>query len=320
MKPAFPCFAFPLSDDDLSGLREAVLRLGFFYVQHPLFPAPRCASATGLAEQFFALPHNEKQQTSIQNSPHFRGYSEMFNARDWREQIHFGREQEAWSRHASAYAQLRGPNLWPAALPTWRKQVCELLRDLETAGRDILSAIARCLGVPPLLWMPADEEPYLLLKMIRYLPPPDGQPRSGVAPHVDFSWITLLLQDETGGLEARMPSGDWVAVPPVAGTLVVNIGEVLAAATGNEIPATPHRVVNRASSQSRISMPFFLNPALDRVIQPGLTNECPTATSGEHVHRVFREVPRAALVFGEAEWRRKGLGVWCADCVTDPAS
>lgn len=305
-------FAAPLSRSDLTRLRAAVREQGCFYAQHPLFPTERCAAVFEDAQTFFALPPAIKRSLAIANSPHFRGYSEMFNARDWREQIHFGREEAGCSQ--PSYNQLRGPNQWPPD-SIWQARLLSLMRDLEQAGRDILAALAETLGLQPLNWLPADEEPYLLLKLIHYLVLPNGVPCSGVAPHVDFSWITLLIQDETGGLEAQVPTGDWIPVPPLPGTLVVNIGEVLAFATQGYYRATPHRVVN--AKQSRISVPFFLNPALTRCIEsmPLAGEPENRSTDSLHVHRIFPRLPHTPFIFGEAEWRRKGQGVWCADCV-----
>ncbi len=188
-----------------------------------------------------------------------------------------------------------------------------LLADLERAGRDVLRSLADDLGTPPFL--AEDEEPYLLLKLIHYLPEPGEVPRNGVAPHVDFSWITLVLFDGPG-LEARAPDGSWIEVPPVGGTLVVHVGELLEAATGGLLRATPHRVVSRPGAPSRVSMPFFLNPALTtRVPVPPRVGGRPRDTDLDgHVHRVLPDGAGESFVFGEAEWRRKGLGVWCADC------
>ena len=128
-----------------------------------------------------------------------------------------------------------------------------------------------------------------------------GARRPGVAAHVDFSWVTLLLQDATGGLEVCTPAGEWMEAPFISGTLLVNLGEILQFATGGLYQATPHRVTT--AERDRISLPFFLNPALDSVISP--------VEPGAHVHRVLRAAP---LQFGEEEWKRKGLGVWCAAC------
>jgi len=272
-------------------VRAAARGTGCFYVRHPLFSVERCREALALGRAFFALPEERKRALAIEGSLHFRGYSEMKNERDWREQIHFGREEPA-RMAGQPYDALRGPNLWPEDL-SWGEGVLTLLHDLEQAGRDVLAELGP--------FLPAEEAPYLLLKMIHYHASPGGLARPGVAAHVDFSWITLLLQDEAGGLEVRTPNGEWVAVPPVEGTLVVNIGEVLQFATGGLYQATPHRVTT--GDRMRLSMPFFLNPSLDRVVTP--------LAEDEHIHRVLGQAP---LHFGEEEWKRKGQGKWCGAC------
>jgi len=300
----------------LPSLLDALAGTGCFLATHPLFPAARCAAVLEDARAFFALPETVKRALAIEASPHFRGYSVMHNARDWREQIHFGREEAAIGSEPPCN-QLRGPNLWPPDA-SWRSRTLSLIGDLERASRDILAAVAQSLSLPPSLFLPEDEAPYLLLKLIHYQQTPDLQPRSGVAPHVDFSWITLLLQDNAGGLEIRKPDGSWIPVPATPGVLPVNVGEILEFATRGRLAATPHRVVSRGGS--RISLPFFLNPSLDRRVEalnfpPAFARESP---ADEHVHRVFSQPRLDPFVFGEQEWRRKGLGVYCGDCIQTP--
>jgi len=272
----------PTVEPGSAALARAAREWGCFYV-----PFGGAEAAVELAREFFARPEGEKAALGIEESPHFRGYSVMRNERDWREQIHFGREGAAVDG-AEGYERLLGPNLWPADL-TWRAGVLGLMGELEELGRAVLAGLGT--------YLPVDEEPYVLLKMIRYHP---AAARPGVAAHVDFSWITLLAQD-VAGLEVRTPEGEWVAVPPLPGTLAVNVGEILELASGGYFQATPHRVTT--GPVARVSLPFFLNPGLDRVVTPTIP--------GEHVHRVLRGAP---LHFGQAEWERKGLGVWCGEC------
>ncbi len=302
-------FSGPMDAGETARLHRAAAGIGFFHATHPLFDGKRCSQAIQLARGFFDLPAAEKQALAIENSAHFRGYSEMRNARDWREQIHFGREEAAGAH------RLSGPNLWPAS-GEWRSEILRLIADFETAGRDILNGIASGLRLPPDQLLPQEEAPYVLLKLIHYLPPPDGQPRSGVAPHVDFSWITLLLQDDAGGLSACTPEGHWQDIDPRPDSLIVNIGEILQFATSARLRATPHRVMNR--TRDRISLPFFLNPGLDRWIGPiplAQRGTISAAPEPEHVHRVLPISAATPFHYGEAEWRRKGQGVWCRDCV-----
>ena len=247
-----------------------------------------------LARQFFALSPADKEDIHIRQSRHFRGFSEMKNARDWREQIHFGLERPAGSQ------PLRGPNLWPEALgPAWRTSVLSFLDEAGRTGERLLSE----LGLPGA----EDGEPYLLMKMICYHPQPDpDRLQPGVAAHCDWSWITLLYQDEAGGLQEQRDDGTWV---DVAAPFSVTIGELAEIASGGRLRATPHRVVNRSTTRSRISIPVFLCPPLEAVV-PG-TPHCFEERHG-HAHRV-RNPAQAwpAVQFGDSEWRRKGLGRWC---------
>ena len=84
--------------------------------------------------------------------------------------------------------------------------------------------------------------------------------------HTDSGILTLLLQDESGGLEVKHASGRWVAAPPVKGTLVMNIGDLLERWTNGAFRATEHRV--QAPTGARYSVPFFLEPGPNAVITP----------------------------------------------------
>lgn len=298
-------------------ISESLLRHGYAVVEHPRLDVGRYAEALADARAFFELPLDVKQGLAIGTSPHYRGYSEMRSERDWRQQIHFGREREAVS-DGPTYRGLLGPNLWPKD-PAWRGRLLRLLEDLDLIGREVLASIARSLSLPPDAFLKEDEEPYLLLKLIDYHPAPAAGARSGVAPHVDFSWITLVLEDRTGGLEIQRPDGAWMDAPSVPGTLLVHVGEILQYATGGRMRVTPHRVANRSPDHSRVSIPFFLNPGLDTVIRRGASaSSRPTRTEAGHTHHVLADDEPGSFVFGEAEWRRKALGRWCATC-TGPA-
>lgn len=261
-------------------------------------PAGISAEMLAGAQAFFALPAAEKESLHIRQSPHFRGYSAMHNERDWREQIHFGSETPPGG---DAYRSLAGPNQWPTALgPAWRELVLDYLHQTAAAGARILRNLD----------LPVPDRPYLLLKMICYHPQPaSGDPRSGVAPHCDWSWLTLLLQDRTGGLEALAPSGSWIPVLPPASKLSVSLGEIAEIATDGRLRAVPHRVRNPSFEQARISIPVFLCPALDSVVA---ANARPFRAEEPHVHRVRNPAdPWQSFHFGESEWKRKGLGQWC---------
>lgn len=301
-------------------LREALSTYGCFQLVDPRVSVDRARSVLGDARRFFALPPSAKAKLGIDRSRHFRGYSELRNERDWREQIHFGAETPEAGADPP-YLQLAGPNLWPPD-PTWRQQMTSYLGDVVSIGEEVLSIVARSLDLPADRFHALTHEPYVLMKLIYYHPQPQaGRTRPGVASHVDFSWVTLTLQDETGGLEMRRPDGKWIDVPPVPGTLLVHVGELLSFVTRDFYPATPHRVINPSSERPRVSIPIFLNANLNATIEPlGAWGERRAARArelspDEHVHR-FLPLDAAAqgFVYGEAEWRRKGLDEWCVEC------
>jgi isopenicillin N synthase-like dioxygenase len=315
---------------DPNELYRTLSERGCFRLRHRALPAERVAEVLNDARAFFALPQASKAAIAIEHSQHFRGYSEMKNERDWREQLHLGAEREVSENEPLSlreddppFLRLEGPNLWPPD-PAWRDRMLRYLSTVEDIGKEILAKVSAGLGLNPASF--ADQpglHPYFVMKLICYHPQPRTDSlRPGVAAHVDFSWITLTLEDETGGLEVRVPDGRWIAVEPEPGTMLVHVGEILAFATHGRFCATPHRVVNRLTTRSRISIPFFLNPSLQTIVTPVAdlsdtsAREC---ADDSHVHRVLLPAaPSDSFLFGAAEWRRKGLNVWCTECVPPP--
>jgi len=294
-------------------LLVALQRHGALLVTDPSLPMARTTTALRDAAAFFDLPAAAKQALAIAHSPHFRGYSEMHNERDWREQIHFGREEPVIPG-SEPHGRLQGPNLWPDDV-AWALRMREWLHGVERLGVRVLEAIAQALGVASAPWLGGD--PYLLMKLIGYHPQPAATPtRQGVAAHLDFSLVTLTLQDDVGGLQVCDRDGVWHDVPTVPGALLVNIGELLQYTTGNRLVATPHRVVNPSVRRRRVSIPVFVNPSLAATLVPALPPlplAAPRPTA--HVHAVLDPAtPPRRLPFGPAEWRRKGENVWCTTC------
>ena len=91
----------------------------------------------------------------------------------------------------------------------------------------------------------------------------DGLPLFGVGEHTDYGYLTLLLQDNSGGLQVKLADGSWIDAPPIQGSLVVNLGDALEHNTGCLIKATPHRV-KHTSNANRMSFPFFFDPSFSK--------------------------------------------------------
>ncbi len=303
--------SFELSSASPAELVAALGQEGAVLVRDASVSVACCARALADVAEFFALPRASKQELALERSPCFRGYSEMHDERDWREQLHFGRELPL-AAGDEPFWRLQGPNLWPADT-AWRVRMLEYLAWVERVGTRLLGSIAAAFGLAAEAWL--GDSPYVLMKHIGYHPQPGAHaPRPGVAAHLDFSLLTLTLQDDVGGLEVQRPSGEWVAVPPVPGTWLVNVGELLQLVTGGNLVATPHRVVNPSMSRSRYSIPVFINPSLTTRLWRALPPVPSPPCRGGHVHAVLSDVEEPWLCFGEAEWRRKGQNVWCTEC------
>ena len=221
------------------------------------------------AQAFFSLPANEREAIAIERSAAFRGYtllgSEITKGRaDWREQIDFGPEQDAPPADARpAWRRLRGPNQWPASLPSLRTAVLCWMDALTDVGLTALRALAAGLGLDPHHWdgdFVPDADVHL--KIIRYPAPKPGTTNQGVGLHTDSGLLTFILQDDVGGLQVQL--GDrLVEAPRIDGAYLMNLGETLETATNGYLKATPHRVVGPPVDRDRISIAYFFNPRFD---------------------------------------------------------
>ena len=124
----------------------------------------------------------------------------------------------------------------------------------------VLEALATTLGVPG-FFATRMSEPQCRLRFLHYAPAarlPDGSAPVYSTPHTDYGAITLLAVDGLPGLEV-LHDGAWTPVAAPAGSLIVQLGDMLARWTNDRYRSTPHRVVG-SSGADRFSIPFFVNP------------------------------------------------------------
>ena len=252
------------------GLREAAHQVGFFYLTGHGVPEQLTARLLEVARRLFALPQADKEAIAMVRSPHFRGYTPLGGEltrgqTDWREQIDIGPERAPIGGTGKPdYLWLQGPNQWPAGLPELPGIVAEWDAALSGVARTLLRHWAASLGSAPEVFDEAfAETPATLIKIVRY--PTRVVSPQGVGAHKDSGVLTLLLA-EPGSTGLQVRGRDWIDVPPLEGTFVVNIGELLEVATGGYLRATEHRVNLRLAGGDRISVPYFFNPRLDAQI------------------------------------------------------
>jgi isopenicillin N synthase-like dioxygenase len=168
-----------------------------------------------------------------------------------------------------AGAFLAGPNQWPPELPAFREAVGAYEQAAQGLSRALLPAIALALGLAPDALDGIFGRPTTFLRLLFYPEQPASSPDDlyGSSPHTDYGFITLLLQDDAGGLQVRSTDGDWLDAPPVPGALVMNSGDMLHRMSNGRLLSTPHRVINR-SGRARYSCPYFFDPDLRSTIEP----------------------------------------------------
>ncbi|GAA1313450.1 isopenicillin N synthase family dioxygenase [Pseudonocardia xinjiangensis] len=271
-------FRDPTADREafLTELRRAAHEVGFFYVTGHGVPEAVTDGILDAAKEFFALPVEQRLEIENIHSPQFRGYTRVGTEQtggnaDWREQIDIGPERAAVDTRPGDpdWVRLIGPNQWPSALPDLRERVLTWQDEALRVTREVLRALSVALGQDEAYfdaWF--DDESSLHVKIVHYPGRPTPADDQGVGAHKDYGYLTLLQQDEVGGLQVLAPGGGWIDAAPMPGAFVVNIGEMLEIATQGYLTATRHRVLSPAAGVDRYSVPFFLGPRLDAVVAP----------------------------------------------------
>lgn len=163
-------------------------------------------------------------------------------------------------------------------IPGWDEAAAAYIGAMRQIGGALTRALLRGLGADPALEARLFGRTISTLRLLRYPPfaadtfgsdrrleTPEGPRFVMTKAHTDSGFVTLLWQDDTGGLQAESPDG-WVDVPPAPGGLVVNFGQMLGDWSGGRVRATSHRVLGGRAE--RFSVPFFFEPAVDALIEP----------------------------------------------------
>ncbi|AEV60727.1 2-oxoglutarate and iron-dependent oxygenase domain-containing protein [Pseudomonas ogarae] len=276
---------------------------GFFYIKgHPITPA-RIAEVLGSAQRFFGLPVEKKLKIDITQTRHHRGYGAVATEQldptkpsDLKETFDMGLHLPANHPEVLTEKPLRGPNRHPD-LSGWETLMEQHYRDMQALAQTLLRAMTLALGIERDFFDTRFNEPVSVLRLIHY-PPRDtasSTEQQGAGAHTDYGCITLLYQDAAGGLQVRNVDGQWIDAPPIDGTFVVNLGDMMARWSNDRYLSTPHRVISPLGVD-RYSMPFFAEPHPDTLIQclPGCQDDAhppkyPTTTCAEFLLSRFAD-------------------------------
>lgn len=256
-----------------AGIQAACRDSGFFYLTGHGVPAELLKELDAAAREFFALPEDAKLEIAMARGGRaWRGFfpvgGELTSGRpDLKEGLYFGLDLPGDDPRVLAGLPLHGSSLYPRQVPALAELVPAYVGALTEVAQEVMRAVALSLDLPGDYFASGyTADPTVLFRIFHYPPSPAGDDGWGVGEHTDYGLLTLLAQDENGGLQVHTPRG-WVDAPPIPGTFVCNIGDMLDRLTGGYYRSTPHRVRN-VSGNERLSFPFFFDPDFSAEVPP----------------------------------------------------
>jgi isopenicillin N synthase-like dioxygenase len=276
-----------------SRIDDALATSGFMaVVGHGVEPA-LIGKAFDASRRFFALPEADKRRWHIDGWPLKRRFDPVgwqaldpSQPPDIKESFYLG-------------VEAIGPNQWPheALVPGFRVAMEAYSAACDTLARRLMRLCERALSLPAGHFGGFMRQPTCTTRLLHYPPQPavvaPGQ--IGCGAHTDWGALTLLAQDDAGGLQVQGRDGTWTDVTPIPGAFVVNIGDLMARWTHDRWRSTMHRVVNRVAGRERYSIAYFFDLDAEAVILPlpgcvpaGETPRYGPITAGEHLVEMYR--------------------------------
>ncbi|MEM7438639.1 MAG: 2-oxoglutarate and iron-dependent oxygenase domain-containing protein [Pseudomonadota bacterium] len=258
--------AEPVAD----ALHRASQGLGFIYVTGHGIPEAKIDAARSAAFSFFRASDDQKQDVVVSSS--HRGWLRPGGAKmrddakaDLKESFIWGFEQTAGSTPDDH--PLRGDNQWPDFLPELESAAMDYFEAAHDVAYHLMRGFALGLSLPEDFFLRSTDRPLSRASFVYYPAQPEdlGAEQFGVGPHTDFGVLTVLCQDNVGGLQVQTVDGDWVQAPPVPGSLIVNVADLLSRWTAGAYKSTPHRVVN-SSGRERMSLVLAYDPNPETMI------------------------------------------------------
>ena len=277
----------------------ACRQIGFFYLKGHDVPESLRQAVFDQSASFFHKPIGERRKAAA-TPEWYRGWipmpepaplsrsSRLFE--QYRIQPEYEPEDDARNNHIFYRS-----NRWPEDLPAFGKTCTAYWQAMLELSRALLRAFALGLGLPENRFDHYYRKPLCQLSLLYYIPlPPDADVEvSNTVSHTDEGPLTILAQDKIGGLEVKRRDGVWIAAPPVKDAYVINIGDMMMWWSNGRYLSNYHRVKNRAGVE-RFSIPFFLNPdrdvvvePLNELLEPGEKPAYRPVSVGEHLARFY---------------------------------
>jgi isopenicillin N synthase-like dioxygenase len=278
-------------------IHKACRDTGFFYVANHGVAAALIAGQFEWAERFFAQP--------LAKSSCMRGYEAMSlqvldagSPPDLKEGFQIACDLAPDHPYVVGKVPNQGPNQWPGDLPGFREHTERYQTAMIALGTHLMRCLALSLELDEGWFDAGISQPMCTVRMLHYPPQPAGAAfnQLGAGAHTDWGSITMLLQDDCGGLEVQNAKGEWIEAAPVEGTFVVNLGDMVRRWTNDIYQSTMHRVLNKQGTRDRYSIASFFNPDFFYKVEclptchpaDGTLPRYAPCTVGEHIAEMFQ--------------------------------
>lgn len=285
-------------------IHEACIDNGFFVICNHGVSEELQSQLFEQAAALFALPDAEKRKLDKSLSIANRGYEPLGDQQlqpdspaDLKEGYYMGRDLPLDHPQVKAGKFNHGPNVWPTQLPDFQPLMETYLQQMTELAECLMRGVALSLDLDEHHFDDFCFEPLTTLRLLHYPPQPvdAAANQRGAGAHTDFGGLTLLLQDEIGGLQVWSEKDQcWLDIAPQPGTYIINIGDMFARWTNDRYRSTLHRVIN-SSGRERYSIPFFYSGNADHKVEclpgccaEGETPHYPPITVEEHYREMYR--------------------------------
>ncbi|XWS54847.1 hypothetical protein CRYUN_Cryun10bG0124700 [Craigia yunnanensis] len=267
-------------DSVVSEIGKACKDWGFFQVINHGVPLEQSQKIEKASRKFFAQPLEEKVKIR-RDEVKVLGYYDTEhtkNVRDWKEVFDFTVQNPTIvpaSRHPDDKEVVEWHNQWPEYPPELREACKEYAEELEKLCYKLMELIALSLGLPADTFHGFFKDQTSYVRLNHYPPCPTPDLALGVGRHKDAGALTVLAQDDVGGLEVKRKSdGEWIRVKPTLDAFIINVGDIIQVWSNETYESVEHRVMVN-SERERFSIPFFFNPAHYTIVKPSeeLTSE-----------------------------------------------
>jgi len=257
------------TSEQINELVRACESIGAFFVKSPYLDTDFLMKIKEMMREYFSLEEHEKMENYIGKSNYHRGYFPTFeeNAKD--SDLKDFKEGFDFALHLPPDKEypLHGPNVYSNTPTAFKKLSDEFFYRLIRTSEHICKYLAIGIGEEPNFFVPFLTKPLAQLRLLKYPSSSPKKPLLGAGAHTDYGLITLIWQDEVGGLEVKTREGDFYSIKPEEGYILCFLGDMMQRLTNDEWRALEHRVVNQ-SSVDRFSAAFFFEPNFDAIIKP----------------------------------------------------